>query len=54
MRPGEEVEVEARKGHDGIVGVLLEAHGDFGEGVPREDETAVVAGLDGREEGWPV
>ena len=52
MRPGKEIEVEARDGHDGIVGVLLEADGELGECVPGEDETAVVAGLDGGEEGW--
>ena len=54
MHPGEEVEIEARKRHDGVVGVLLVAHGDVGECIPREDEPGVVAGTDGREEGWPA
>ena len=52
--PGQKVEVEARNGHDGVVGVLLVAHGDVGNCVPRKDETAVVAGFEGGEEGWSV
>jgi len=40
--PGEDVEVEACEGHDGVVGVLLYANGDFSDGIPDEFEAAVV------------
>lgn len=39
--PGEGVEVEARDGHYGVVGVVLEGHGDGGGGVPGEDAAVV-------------
>ena len=42
VAPGEEVEVEAGEGHDGVVGVLLDADCDLGDGVPDEFEAAVV------------
>ena len=50
VRPGEEVEVEARGGHDGVVGVGLEAQGEVGDGVVDEDEAVVVGGGEGFEE----
>lgn len=40
--PGEDVEVEAGEGHDGVVGVLLHEDCDLGDGVPDEFEAAVV------------
>ena len=49
VQPGEEVEVEARDSHDGVVGVFLESDGDLGGAVPDEVEV-VVAGADGLEE----
>lgn len=41
--PGEDVEVEAGDGHDGVVGVFLDGDGDGSDGVPEEFEAAVVA-----------
>ncbi|KFY77510.1 hypothetical protein V499_03140 [Pseudogymnoascus sp. VKM F-103] len=38
VQPGEEVEVEARDAHDGVVGVLLELDGDLARAVPGEVE----------------
>ncbi|KFY90677.1 hypothetical protein V500_05015 [Pseudogymnoascus sp. VKM F-4518 (FW-2643)] len=49
VQPREEVEVEARDSHDGVVGVFLESDGDLGGAVPDEVEV-VVAGADGLEE----
>lgn len=50
VQPGEEVEVEAGDGHDGVVGVGLVADGEVGEGVPDVGEV-VVGGVEGLEEG---
>lgn len=42
VAPGEEVEVEARDGHDGVVGVFLDSDGDGRDGVVEEFEAWVV------------
>lgn len=49
VKPGEEVEVEARDAHDGVVGVFLELDGDLAGAVPGEVEV-VVGGVEGLEE----
>ena len=50
VQPREEVQVEARDAHDGVVGVLLEGDEEVGDGVPGEGEV-VVGGVDAAEEG---
>ena len=49
MQPGEDVEIEARDEHGGVIGVLLVADQKFGGGSPRERKV-VVAGPDRLEE----
>lgn len=49
VQPREEVEVEARNAHDGVVGVLLEPNGNLTGTVPGEVEV-VVGGAEGLEE----
>jgi hypothetical protein len=50
--PGEDVEVEAGEGHDGVVGVFLHCDGDGCYGVPDEFEAAVVGRFHGFEHCW--
>lgn len=50
VQPREEVEVEARHAHDGVVRVLLEGDEEVGGGVPDEGEV-VVGGEDAAEKG---
>jgi len=52
MNPGEEVQVEPRNRHDGVVVVLLNRNQDICSFIPEEDEASVVGGFDGAEEGW--
>lgn len=49
VQPREEVEIEARNTHDGVVGVFLELDGDLASAVPGEVKV-VVGGADGLEE----
>ena len=51
MAPGEEVEIEAGDGHDGVVDVCLVGDEDVAGGVPDEGEV-VVGADDGAEVGW--
>lgn len=50
--PGEEVEVEAGDGHDGIVRVALVLHCPVGGGIPDEAEAIVIRRSNTSEEGW--
>lgn len=49
MQPREEVKVEARNSHDGVVGVFLELDGNLAGAVPGEIKV-VVGGANGLEE----
>ena len=51
MNPGEEIQVEPRNRHDGVVVVSLDRNKDIGGFIPKENKASVVGGFDGAEEG---
>ena len=51
MNPGQEIQVEPRNRHDGIVVVFLDRNKDIGDFVPKENKTSIISGFDGAEEG---
>lgn len=46
MAERQEVKIEARDGHDGIVSIDLILDEEIGRGVPVKDEAVIVAGVD--------